>query len=150
MVVQPSHESSSSERRGCSGLPPLSAQDLQGGGLGDLLSRYTSWVEVSDLFVGGPVPYKFYGGSVHLLVQPWPALLAALAEETSLPPSALAQQHAGTYYGDDGLMRPLYPPSEGVHVGNNLALSHCSTSLMDNPVSLAHSPADWDLCNLSP
>ena len=38
-------------------------------------------VEVSDLLVGGPVPYKFHGRSVHLWIQPWQALLAASADE---------------------------------------------------------------------
>ena len=68
-------------------------------------------VEVSNLFVGGPVPYKFYNGYIHLWVQPWQTPLAASADEPlCLLPSLLisVQEHI---VEDDGLMRPLYLPS---------------------------------------
>ena len=72
-------------------------------------------VEVPDLFVGGPVPYKLHGGYICLWVQPWQALPATMADETLcflLPLLSSMQEHI---VQDDGSMRPLYPQS-GVFV----------------------------------
>ena len=72
-------------------------------------------VEVPDLFVGGPPPYKLHGRYVCLWVQPWQALVAASADEPLhflLPLFGSMQEHI---VEDDGSMRPLYPPS-GVFV----------------------------------
>ena len=72
-------------------------------------------VEVPDLFLRGLVPYKLYGGYIHLGDWPWQALLPALADEPLcfLPPLLSGmQEHT---LEDDGSVRPLYTPS-GVFV----------------------------------
>ena len=68
-------------------------------------------IEVSDLHVGHPVPYKLYGRYICLWVWPWQALLAASPDEPLcllLPLLSAMQEHI---VEDDGSMRPLYPPS---------------------------------------
>ena len=67
------------------------------------------------LFVGGLVPYKLYGGYIHIWVQPWQALPVASADEPLwflLPLLSSMQEHI---MEDDASMRPLYSPS-GVFV----------------------------------
>ena len=71
-------------------------------------------VEVSDLLVGGPISYKFYGGYICL----WVALVGSasdLIEWTSPPPSAPVQQHAETYFGGWQTDVDLLSPMWGIH-----------------------------------
>ena len=84
-------------------------------------------VGVPDLFVGGLVPYKFYGRYICFWVQPWQALPVASWQMNLFPtscPSLLCsmQEHI---MEDDGLMRPFYLPSGLFASKNNLALSCC-------------------------
>ena len=69
-------------------------------------------VEVSDLFMGSLVPYKFYGRYVCLWVWPlWALLVASLNEPLCLlwPLLGGMQKHI---MEDDGLMGTFYLPSK--------------------------------------
>ena len=116
---------------------------------GQLSQQIYTMVEFSDLFMGGLVPYKFYGRYVCLWVWFWQALLVASSNEPLCLLLSFLSSMQEHIVEDDGPMRPFYLPS-GYSSKNNLALSHCSDSLIDSPTSLAHFLVDWDLCSLSP
>ena len=106
----PTYANGSSERTGCFWLPPVSIRTTRWWTRQPSQQIYAV-VEVSDLFVGGPVTHKFNGGYIHLWVWSWQTLLAALSNEPlCLLPFLLSseQEHV---VEDDGPMRPVYIPS---------------------------------------